>query len=261
MDSPPNWGNREAGPPPPINASSSLMAVQPLQQQLDVSMTQPASFDIQNLQIALVRSQQASAPTGLRRATSAPHSMDSLGQPEQEYMPPSGGPMRRVASSLGMRRSSSFFWTPAAHHDFEHAIGTLNARGSEISPAAIMQLMGHHSELKMTDIDRHLKKKQLVQRRVLQQLNTTPQLAPAAAGGLDFSTGASQPNSPSMTSVAEEPSGFTGGGATPASAVPPLALIDQLDRQKQQHRQMAVIREQMLASADGQTQAIAATGT
>jgi hypothetical protein len=65
--------------------------------------------------------------------------------------------MRRVQSSLGMRRSSSFFWTPAAHHEFERALSTLNARGAEVSAASIMTLMGLHSDLKMNDIERHLK--------------------------------------------------------------------------------------------------------
>ena len=65
--------------------------------------------------------------------------------------------MRRVQSSLGMRRSSSFFWTPAAHQEFERALNTLNARGAEVSAASIMTLMGLHSDLKMSDIERHLK--------------------------------------------------------------------------------------------------------
>ena len=56
-----------------------------------------------------------------------------------------------------MRRSSSFFWTPAAHHEFERALSTLNARGAEVSAASIMTLMGLHSDLKMNDIERHLK--------------------------------------------------------------------------------------------------------
>ena len=46
----------------------------------------------------------------------------------------------------------------------------------------------------------------------------------------------------------------------PAEPPHPGTLLDQLDRQKQEHRQMAVMREQMLASADGQSAAIAATG-
>ena len=70
-----------------------------------------------------------------------------------------------MAYVMFVRRSSSFFWTPTAHLDFEKAIGALTARGAEVTPGNIMQLMTHHSDLKMTDIDRHLKKKQLVQRR------------------------------------------------------------------------------------------------
>lgn len=54
-------------PPPPVNQSSSLMAVQPrAAADADISMTQPATFDIQNLQLALTRSQQTSSSTGLR---------------------------------------------------------------------------------------------------------------------------------------------------------------------------------------------------
>jgi hypothetical protein len=55
-------------PPPPVNQSSSLMAVQPCAAagDADISMTQPATFDIQNLQLALTRSQQTSGSTGLR---------------------------------------------------------------------------------------------------------------------------------------------------------------------------------------------------
>jgi len=155
--------------------------------------------------------------------------------------------MRRVQSSLGMRRSSSFFWTPAAHHEFERALNTLNARGAEVSAASIMTLMGLHSDLKMNDIERHLKKKLLVQRRVLAQLNTQ------TTSPLDCSTGSSsQPTSPprpSMAAVAEEPGPVEGGG-TPAAAVI-ATLTDQLDRQKQEHRQMAAMREHMLASAEG----------
>jgi hypothetical protein len=156
-----------------------------------------------------------------------------------------------------MRRSSSFFWTPAAHHEFERALSALNARGAEVSAATIMPLMGIHSDLKLTDIERHLKKKQLVQRRVLAQLNTQ------AASPLDCSTGSSsQPTSPprpSMAAVAEEPGPAEGSG-TPAATAARVTLIDQLDRQKQEHRQMAAMREHMVASAEGAA-AIAATGT
>ena len=216
--------------------------------------------------------------------------------------------MRRVQSSLGMRRSSSFFWTPAAHQEFERALNTLNARGAEVSAASIMTLMGLHSDLKMSDIERHLKvpthpgaptpaapvypdtrsllrhscsvtpcalcarlaaatstftirllpwqKKLLVQRRVLAQLNTQ------STSPLECSTGSSsQHTSPpmgrhrspmparSMAAVAEEPGPAESGGTPAAAAI--ATLTHQLDRQKQEHRQMAAMREHMLASAEG----------
>jgi len=49
-----NQGNRQEMPPPPVNQSSSLMAVQPCAAagDADISMAQPATFDIQNLQLA-----------------------------------------------------------------------------------------------------------------------------------------------------------------------------------------------------------------
>ena len=50
-----------------------------------------------------------------------------------------------------------------------------------------------------------------------------------------------------MAAVAEEPGPVEG---TPAAAVI-ATLTDQLDRQKQEHRQMAAMREHMLASAEG----------
>ena len=178
--------------------------------------------------------------------------MNSFGLPQpQENLPPSGGPMRRVASSLGMRRSSSFFWTPAAHLDFEKAIGALTARGADITPSNIMQLMTHHSDLKMTDIDRHLKKKQLVQRRILQQLNAREA---GSSGVADLSTGQAAPPG-GLGGVAEEPPTVSGGATAPSSgaAVGLLedhgGLIAQLDQQKRQHREMAAMRESMMAAA------------
>ena len=91
------------------------------------------------------------------------------------YLAPTGGPMRRVASSLGMRRSSSFFWTPSAHHDFEKAINALAARGAQITPEAIMGVLTptrhvQAGDLKLSDVEKHLRKKVLVQRRVMQHL-------------------------------------------------------------------------------------------
>lgn len=198
---------------PPINLASPLVAHQPihLSEPADVSDSWGGSgrgggggagnggfegmgFDTSELQHALMRSrQQAGACGGLRRATSAPHSMDSLGwepaplsqvQPStspmsvrnSSYLPPTGGPMRRVGTSLGLRRSSSFFWTPAAHHDFERAIDCLSSRGGEVTAVNILAEMSHsHSaDLKLSDVDKHLRKKMLMHRRVLQQLGTAP---------------------------------------------------------------------------------------
>ena len=112
---------------PPIAERSSLLAVAPpvlvaVDPSIGVASDSSAGgFGTEELTNALVRSQQISTPVhGMRRATSAPHSMDSLASSSEDsgggsgYLPPSGGPMRRVASSLGMRRSSSFFWTPSA---------------------------------------------------------------------------------------------------------------------------------------------------
>jgi len=150
--------------------------------------------------------------------------------------------MRRVASSIGMRRSSSFFWTPAAHHDFECAIGTLMARGTEVTAPAIIAHMGHHhttSDLKLADVEKHLRKKMLVVQRVMQQLvaDRPGAEAPSAAGGSSTAAGAAALSSfrtapidrrampgATMAAVAEEPTaaaqGYAGANAfTPASAV------------------------------------------
>ena len=111
---------------PPVAASSSLIAPMPMVESRDIDADGGdgggVSFGTQDLAMALTRSQQHNNVGGMRRTCSAPHSMDALGVPD--VLAPSGGPMRRVASSVGMRRSNSFFWTPAAHHDFERAIGT-----------------------------------------------------------------------------------------------------------------------------------------
>jgi len=168
-------------------------------------------FDTADLQLALTRSrQQAGVAGGLRRATSAPHSMDVLGQePQASYLKPSGGPMRRVSSSLGMRRSSSFFWTPTAHGEFERALIALSTRGADITAAAIMSEMGSRPELmelKWADVDKHLKKKMMVQSRVLQQLSERPHLstaagdAPAASSTAGLAAGITPPSTHGLRS-------------------------------------------------------------
>jgi len=225
-------------------------------QQDSLSMMQPATFDTNDLQSALTRSQQVNGTAGgMRRAVSLPQSMNSFGLPQpQENLPPSGGPMRRVASSLGMRRSSSFFWTPAAHLDFERAIGALTARGADVTPGNIMQLMTHLQDLKMTDIDRHLKKKQLVQRRILHQLNAREA---SSSGAADLSTGQAAPPG-GLVGVAEEPTSVNSFGLPAPAGGAALGLLEdhggliaQLDQQKMQHREMAAMRESMMAAVGG----------
>ena len=259
-------GQQHAFPPPP---SSQLPS--------------PAfHFDVSDLQLALTRSrQEAGGAGGLRRATSAPHSMDALGQDPRGnignsnhgYLAPSGGPMRRVSSSLGMRRSASFFWTPAAHHDFERAVAALMARGTECSASAILSEMSHRANLQLTDVDNHLRKRMLVQRRVLQTLVDRPPLASVAsqattaAPAPTHATTATQSSShvlpfgthhphnspifarpPAMAAVAEEEPGT----AAAAAAVLSEGLAYQLTTQKLQHLQLAAAREALLTSAERQ---------
>lgn len=286
-------------PLPPINPSSPLLALQPTTSSAsavpDISdgAVGGFNFDTSELQHALMRSrQQAGGGGGLRRATSAPHSMDVLGlEPAQQqqqqqpvsggaaYLPPSGGPMRRVASSLGMRRSSSFFWTPAAHHDFERATNALAARGVEVTAAAIMGEMRHHTgggfganELKLADVDKHLRKKQLVQRRVLQQLSDRPQVQtpvlpsscpPATSAGSASMRMQMAPGlAPGLRAVVEEPvagsaiglgATIAGVGAASSAATAAAAqalsdsLAQQFHAQQMQHLQFAAARERLVA--------------
>ena len=258
-----------------MNHNSSLQAVHlPAQGGSTGTGLGGFNFDTSELQHALTRSQQQNGSLGgLRRATSAPHSMNLLGledsafqqqrqqQRPSSYLPPSGGPMRRVASSIGMRRSSSFFWTPAAHFDFERAINALAARGAEVNAATIMQEMsGAHmlsGELKITDVDKHLRKKALVQRRVLQHLSDRPTLAPTSGA---CRTGPS-PSGMRMGglrvpgAIAEEPSPRPGEAAEQAAAISD-DLAQQLQQQRVQHMQLAAARQAMVGSVgalDGTT--------
>ena len=260
---------------PPINAASPLIALASCEERTppsDVATPTPAfSFDTSELQLALTRSrQQTGASGGLRRATSAPHSMDTLGHmptlggpstTSSSYLAPSGGPMRRVSSSLGMRRSSSFFWTPAAHHDFERAVATLTARGAECTAAAIMAQMGQRADLQLGDVDKHLRKRLLVQRRVLQNLNDRPGVHPeraatstsgVASSGMTSPTGrvaAHVPafgnfrSSPTMAAVAEE---------HPVVSPLPEGLAQQFSAQQHQHLQLAKAREALVTHTEAQ---------
>lgn len=252
---------------PPINADSSLLAQQPLQQPTETTMdvsdvSAPGSglgfnlaFDIGDMQHALMRSGQSSGSCGgLRRAISAPHSMNTLGwEPgmplqqsqqsfgtsatsRQNYLAPSGGPMRRINSSLGLRRSSSFFWTPAAHHDFERAIHALGSRGAEVTAGNIMSEMSRAltAELKLADVDKHLRKKLLVQRRVLQQLSTSAErpanaidpCASGLAGAAGSASAAAGAPSFAATACTEAGLGASGApGGLPLRTMAPAGLL------------------------------------
>jgi len=163
---------------PPVAAHSSLLAVAPASP--PPSDFGSSAFDTSELEHALHRSQQIASSSGLRRAVSAPHSLDSLAHVESAgqsgYLQPSGGPMRRVASSLGMRRSSSFFWSPTAHYDFERAVATLRAQGKDenIPAALILPLMRHHPEIRLQDIEKHMTRKRIVTNRLIMQLQSAP---------------------------------------------------------------------------------------
>lgn len=160
--------------------------------------------------------------------------------------------MRRVASSLGMRRSNSFFWTPAAHHDFERAISFLTQSGVEASAAHVLHLMGqHYVDLKVVDIDKHMRKRQLVQRRVQQQLAARPPLATASAshgnggGDVPFAADFFPPIAPEFTIPPLSSSRMPGVVEESADA---CRLSEQFAQQQQAHRQLSVMQEQMQAS-------------
>jgi len=236
---------------PPINAASSLLAQQPLQTPTtapDISDSSGFSFDTLELQHALQRSrQQAGGCGGLRRATSAPHSMDALGRepvfPQQQQLPhqqhnsqrnylaPTGGPIRRVTSSLGLRRSSSFFWTPAAHRDFERAVAVLSAQTADVSAPNILAEMSqaHTADLKLSDVEKHLRKRLLVQRRVLQQLSATEPPGSRTANAISCSPTSHQgplppptfamPNGGLPRSGMPDSAGLSGAGGMPLRAL------------------------------------------
>ena len=163
---------------PPVAASSSLIAPMPMVESRDIDADGGdgggVSFGTQDLAMALTRSQQHNNVGGMRRTCSAPHSMDALGVPD--VLAPSGGPMRRVASSVGMRRSNSFFWTPAAHHEFEAACEELARSGIVPTAPAILHAMAARPDLKIADIDKHLK----VRTRTPRRARNDPPSAPSS---------------------------------------------------------------------------------
>ena len=144
----------------------------------------------------------------------------------------------------------------------------------------------HTSQLKLSDVDKHLQKKMLVHRRVLQHLNDAgaPANAPTAAAEPGSPTTPSSPVSPlsaqhavnmqirtmavaglarqpsasTLASLAEEPTGLTAGGTAPAApALSPEALsavaeglASQFQAQRMQHLQLAAAREALVAGAE-----------
>jgi len=136
------------------------------------------AFETDSLQHALKKTQQMSpgAGGGMRRTVSAPQALDSLGTVDEDNeaatgsSAPSGGPLRRVSSSL--LRRSAFSWSSSAHFDFERAVASLTARQLEASPMAILRLMRHHSGLKLADVEKHLVKRRLS--RLMQNYGQPP---------------------------------------------------------------------------------------
>jgi len=248
---------------PPVNANSALLAAQPAEAVVGSSSLDTTPLeDTSDLYTALTRSHSS-----MRRAISAPHSMDlyllqlqhQQAQATVQHAqppPPQGGeaagamsgPMRRVASSLGMRRSNSFLWTPAAHNDFERAIGFLSARGVEVSATAIAHLMRQrHADLKEGDVDKHLRRKFAIQHRMLQQLQRGPEY-PAAPSS--WPAEAATGHTPQVDAACAGVGGSLTGmmSAVHEEPNPPISLSEQLDQQRAAHQQMMAMRQQMLAN-------------
>ena len=168
--------------------------------------------------------------------------------------------MRRAASSLALRRSSSFFWTPSAHQDFERAINALAARGEEVTAMAIMGEMNHHSpDLKLSDVDKHLRKKALLQRRVLQQLDHRSSGESPAPNGLGGTIGGGLGAGlrPGFVAPHSSPASMRAGLRVPGAiaeepAVTSEVLAQQMQAQKMQHMQFSAAREALVASAVSQ---------
>ncbi|KAJ1623772.1 hypothetical protein T492DRAFT_1052599 [Pavlovales sp. CCMP2436] len=76
----------------------------------------------------------------MRKISSAPVALNTLGgirggPPSSTGGSRSGGPMRRVATSINLpaRRSNAFMWTMEMHRDFENAVQTLVSREKRMS--------------------------------------------------------------------------------------------------------------------------------
>ena len=168
--------------------------------------------------------------------------------------------MRRIASSLGMRRSNSFFWTPAAHHDFERAIAYLSNHGVEPSTDRVHSLMRqHYPSLNSDDVEKHLRKRLLVRRRVQLSLGAPPPpIVPPpnigqSANEVPFTATDLFPPTPpelAIPTLASLMARIPGGGRMPGlmeEAPAECRLSEQFSQQQQAHRQLAEMREQMRA--------------
>ena len=264
---------------PPVAASSSLIAPMPMVESRDIDADGGdgggVSFGTQDLAMALTRSQQHNNVGGMRRTCSAPHSMDALGVPD--VLAPSGGPMRRVASSVGMRRSNSFFWTPAAHHEFEAACEELARSGIVPTAPAILHAMAARPDLKIADIDKHLKVSThphaapRAQRPAPRPLPSRPLTAPSPSAGrrppppprrraetpadtallqhlslTQHNAGAATRHVAVAADVAQPEGSFAGMGAVPEETFASSATLGmQLESQRQQ---MLALQQQLQAS-------------
>lgn len=130
--------------------------------------------------------------------------------------------MRRIASSLGMRRASSFFWTIRAHDDFEAALSSLAARGIEPTAGLVLAQMGPDwPELKPSDVEKHMRKRSLVQRQIMQTLREGAGPAGGAAGAVGAAGAAAGSSGGGVGAGGSGGVGVGGGGVggnTPPSA-------------------------------------------
>lgn len=124
-------------PIPPVNFNSPLVAVGQGPRRVtfdggDDANLHEDTFAVDGLKTALRDEGTRLSEAELRKTASAPHSMHKLGDAVSgKCKGRSGGPMRRVATSIGplaLRRNNSFMWTMEVHRDFETAVQALMSR-------------------------------------------------------------------------------------------------------------------------------------
>jgi len=171
-------------PLPPVNYNSSLVADhgRPPSALLEAAVAQDSSafnfgrlaaeLNPPNVSAASIRS------ASMRKISSAPVALNTLGgirggPPSSTGGSRSGGPMRRVATSINLpaRRSNAFMWTMEMHRDFENAVQTLVSRGrdvAEITAAEVIALMKYSGAEGLTElsIQRHLEKRMSLQQKL-----------------------------------------------------------------------------------------------